>query len=111
MWVEWTRRILYEGIFLGINIWFLMVLFISLGLIYVNWQRLKVAFTPRYWKRRFVANHINRLTVEVDMPPPDEEIDRKFLIKLNKIVVEGIERYADKNDIDGVDDRLMSGGD
>lgn len=103
--IEFMRRLLYEG-WMGMNVWFFIIAFFFLGLIYVNWQRLKIAFTPRYWKRRFVANHTRTITVEVSLPPI-EEMDRDFLIDLNEAVVEGIQKYSDKYDVKDPSKELM----
>lgn len=108
MWVDFIRRLLYEGIIPGVNIWFLIILFFFLGLIWTNWTYLKFSFGYVEWRRRFVAMNTNRIKVRVDLPPKGVEMSREDLQSLNSSVVAGIKRYAEKNDLPDPLDEIRS---
>jgi len=105
MWIDFIRTLFYEG-WMGINIWYIMIAVVFCGLIYSNWSYLKMAFSPRSWRRKFMVEFADGIKGEIDLPPMSEDMDREDLRNINKAINDGINMYCEKTDTENPLDRI-----
>jgi len=96
-WIEFIRRFMYEG-FMGINIWYVIVFVVSIGIIYSNFAVIKFAYGFKGMKRRYASRFTGSVTVKVDLPDKSERLDNRTFNRIKKSLHKGVKDWSSEYD-------------